>query len=143
MSIHDEHGERKAIGIVVKNVLKGRGYVVFLVLGTGIASFCLGYLSAKETDSSPVVFSIPSAPAFSGASPLPGLINASVANVYGVSPVIENQGPVIASKKGSVYYLPWCAYVRRIKPENRVTFNSEAEAQSAGYVRSTACFGSD
>ncbi len=137
MSIHDEYGERKTIGFIIKNAIHGRGYMIFLVLGTGLASFFLGHLSARDNYAR-VVFSIPSLSE--------GVVTRSpdsefIANVYTSSVSVENQG-VVASKKGTTYYLPWCAQVRRIKPENRVTFMSEAAAQSAGYVRSAACFGS-
>lgn len=137
MSIHDEHGERKTISTTVKHALTGRGYMILLVLGTGIASFFLGHLSAREHNARVVL----SAPSF-----LEGIATSSgnseyVANVYTASAVVENQS-VVASKKGTMYYLPWCSQVSRIKPENRVTFISEAAAQSAGYVRSAACFGS-
>ncbi len=40
---------------------------------------------------------------------------------------------LVASKTGKSYYFPWCGIVKRIKPENRITFNSKAEAAKAGY----------
>jgi len=45
-------------------------------------------------------------------------------------------GPFVGSSAGRTYYLAGCASTRRIKPENVVSFASEAEAREAGYVRS-------
>jgi len=48
----------------------------------------------------------------------------------------NGQGIIVASKSGTKYHWPWCSWAKKIKPENQVWFNSEAEAQKAGY---TAC----
>ncbi len=44
-----------------------------------------------------------------------------------------------ASKTGKVYYAKDCPGLSRVKPENRVYFASEAEAQAAGLSASAAC----
>lgn len=48
-------------------------------------------------------------------------------------------GPFAASKTGKVYYPTDCPSLNRVKPENRVYFASEAEAQGAGLSASAAC----
>jgi hypothetical protein len=51
-----------------------------------------------------------------------------------------SKGPIVASKSGSKYHpAENCNFVGRIKPENLVYFQNEAEAQAAGYEPST-CF---
>lgn len=45
------------------------------------------------------------------------------------------KGKFVASKNGKVYHWPWCPWAEKIKPENQIWFNSEAEAQKAGYKR--------
>jgi hypothetical protein len=42
-------------------------------------------------------------------------------------------GPFIGSRNSNVYHYPWCPHVQQIKPENRVTFNTVADACAAGY----------
>lgn len=44
-----------------------------------------------------------------------------------------------ASKTGKVYYPRDCGSISRVKPENRVYFASESEAQAAGLSLSAAC----
>lgn len=46
---------------------------------------------------------------------------------------------VVASKTGKKYYYPWCATARRIKEENKVTFENAAAAEKAGYTAATNC----
>ncbi len=43
------------------------------------------------------------------------------------------KGEYVASKWGKYFYSPRCREARRIKPKNRVWFNSWAEAEKAGY----------
>lgn len=46
---------------------------------------------------------------------------------------------IVASKKGTKYHFPWCSGAKSIKAENRITFDSEAEAQAAGYTLAANC----
>ncbi len=43
------------------------------------------------------------------------------------------KGIFIASKGGTKYHWPWCSYAQKIKEANQKWFNTEAEAQAAGY----------
>lgn len=52
-----------------------------------------------------------------------------------------SQKSYIGSKSGKVYYPASCKSVNRIKPENRVYFESEQAASSAGRTRAKACGG--
>lgn len=40
---------------------------------------------------------------------------------------------LVGSRNSTLYHLPTCAPAKRIKPENRVCFSSEADAQAKGY----------
>lgn len=48
---------------------------------------------------------------------------------------------VVASKSGSKYHLPTCPGAAQIKPENRLSFDSIAAAQAAGYTSAANCPG--
>jgi hypothetical protein len=50
-------------------------------------------------------------------------------------------GPYVASKSGTAYYLLGCAGAKRIKAENLITFKTEAEAAAAGYKPAGNCPG--
>lgn len=50
-----------------------------------------------------------------------------------------NSGKYVASKNGEKYYPLDCGSANRIKPENKVFFDSTAEAERAGYTESQQC----
>ncbi len=45
----------------------------------------------------------------------------------------------VASKTGKSYYPNGCKSLDRVKPENRVYFNTEKDAQDAGLTKSSLC----
>ncbi|HEV7121651.1 MAG TPA: hypothetical protein VGN56_02370 [Candidatus Paceibacterota bacterium] len=50
-------------------------------------------------------------------------------------------GEVVASKSGTVYYLPACSGVARILPANRVTYPSRTAAEAKGLKPAKNCKG--
>lgn len=44
-----------------------------------------------------------------------------------------------ASKSGKIYYPKGCKSLDRVKPENRIYFNTVIQAETAGYSLSAAC----
>ena len=58
-------------------------------------------------------------------------------NVQSIAPT--NTQAFVASKTGKKYYPAGCAGINRIKPENRVYFSSEKDAQEKGYTRTATC----
>jgi methylphosphotriester-DNA--protein-cysteine methyltransferase len=46
----------------------------------------------------------------------------------------------VASKGSDKYHLPTCAMAANIKPENKITFKTKAEADKAGYKPCGVCF---
>ncbi len=95
--------------------------LITLVFLTAWCAFCLGRLSALEDAKPPL--SVEQAPV--------------AAEVVALSP----GGYVVASRTGSVYYLPWCPGAQKMAPEKQVWFSSEAAAQKAGYSASKSCKG--
>ena len=57
----------------------------------------------------------------------------------------ENRGEVkvdfrvVVSKNGSKYHFLWCSGAKQIKEENKIYFNSETGAISAGYTLAGNC----
>jgi hypothetical protein len=54
------------------------------------------------------------------------------------APSATQGGPWTASRRGSVYYRTGCRSANELAAQNRIFFQSEEEAQEAGYRRSTA-----
>ena len=55
-----------------------------------------------------------------------------------ISMAINSQnGKFVASKNSKYYHWPWSPWAKNIKPANQVWFNSEQEAQGAGYTRAS------
>ncbi len=50
-------------------------------------------------------------------------------------------GLVVAARNGSAYYYPWCGGAQNIGEGNKVWFDSEKEAEAAGYVPAKNCKG--
>lgn len=48
-------------------------------------------------------------------------------------------GAFVASKSGEKYHLPSCAFVKKIKEENRLYFASESDAAAGGYSPCKQC----
>ncbi len=69
--------------------------------------------------------------------------NNSITQITDKEPVIMEQSPKIyvASKNGSVFYLPSCGGVRLIKEANKIWFSSKEEASRAGYKPAANCKG--
>jgi methylphosphotriester-DNA--protein-cysteine methyltransferase len=61
-------------------------------------------------------------------------------NAQGTILPMAQSGNFVASKNSKYYYLPTCATVKRIKDENKIWFQTEKEAQSAGFTRGSGCF---
>jgi DNA/RNA endonuclease YhcR with UshA esterase domain len=51
----------------------------------------------------------------------------------------RQSGSFVASKNGSKYFPSTCGSAKTIKEENLIYFATEAEAQQAGYERTTTC----
>ncbi|HUO50737.1 MAG TPA: Ada metal-binding domain-containing protein [Candidatus Paceibacterota bacterium] len=95
--------------------------LIILVFLVAFGAFGLGRLSVFETVQP--VLSVETAPVATAILALPP------------------GGYVVASKTGSVYYLPWCSGAQKIAVGNQVWFSSEKDAQAAGYTPSKSCKG--
>lgn len=54
---------------------------------------------------------------------------------------VEVDEYVVASKKGTKYHLPWCAGAQQMNEENKIIFESKADAEVAGYEPAQNCPG--
>lgn len=95
--------------------------IIAIVILVGMGSFGLGRLSALEEP------------------PLAVAVHQVAA--AGASPEMSPGGQIVASRGGSVYHYPWCAGAQAMSPQNKIWFESEAAAQSAGYRPAKNCKG--
>lgn len=54
------------------------------------------------------------------------------------SPLIQNntsKSKLVGSINSNIYHHPDCPWAKKISPANQIWFNSEEEAQKAGYIR--------
>ena len=142
---------------IIKNWLEDNQRTLVLVVGIiliALISFGLGRLTAVPKSQKPVIIetgNLSSAKTTEGQAGMVGQnqtasVGAALSGTASSAvPVIQKeiqgqpqngQGIIVASKSGTKYHWPWCSWAKKIKPENQVWFNSEAEAQKAGY---TAC----
>ena len=54
---------------------------------------------------------------------------------------VKEEFKIVASKKGSVYHLPWCSGAVRMKAENKIFFTNKKDAENAGYRPAKNCEG--
>ena len=48
-------------------------------------------------------------------------------------------GPIVGNRNSKIYHLPNCPDYSKVSERNRVPFNTEAEAQAAGYRKARNC----
>lgn len=71
-----------------------------------------------------------------GVTPIsPEEVLASIVN----KPKSSASGEYVASSRGKMYYPVECSAGNNLKPENKIYFKTSAEAEAAGYKRSSAC----
>ena len=64
---------------------------------------------------------------------------ANILNAVIPAPRSFSESEVVGSKNGTKYHYPHCPGAKQIKEENKLTFNSPKEAESAGYTLATNC----
>lgn len=99
-------------------------FIALLMILTSSLSYGLGRLSKIEANRLPVTITAPTS------SPIK-LVNPPA--------VAENDNRLVASKKGTKYYFPWCGGRGTIKAENRIYFVTEQAALAAGLTRAGNC----
>jgi hypothetical protein len=89
-----------------------------------ILSFGMGKLSEAYRPPMPIVFkNAPDCPT----------ILANAVNAPGTVDAAKTEGKIIGNKNSKIYHIPGSASYNKISPENRVYFDTEADAEKAGY----------
>lgn len=93
--------------------------IAVIVILVALISFGVGRLSVAE-EQKPVV---------------------SMATASTSTKVMHIAGDFVASRNGTAYYFPWCAGVSNISEGNKIWFQTESQAQRAGYHPAKNCKG--
>ena len=112
--------------------------VIIIIILVGLGSFELGRLS-KNSPNSGLKIEYQNQEANVLGSIEEKSLNPSLSqNVLANNPKL-NSGNFFASNRGSKYYSLGCGGGKTIKQENRIYFNTTAEAEKAGYLLSSSC----
>jgi hypothetical protein len=126
------------IGERVKKNQADIAIVVGFIL-VAIIAFGAGRLTAPQIVKNPILIDEPTATSSSlniygnVSQPISNTVGDSVKSPTATTEQGRPQGLFVASKGGKKYHWPWCSWGERIKEENKIWFNSEKEAQTAGY----------
>lgn len=106
----------------------GRDIIAFTALVMAVlASFYIGKSSKIAISATPVLIET------TAVKPVLVQQKSNMSNSGG------GEGSIVAAKNGTRFYPPGCTGANRIKPENRVFFKTEGEAEAAGYTRAQTC----
>ena len=115
--------------------------VVIIVILIGISSFYLGRLSKEDNTNGVKIENI--GQEANSLDPYGSIktLESSISLNPSISDKINNngQGSYFASKRGKKYYPNGCSAGKSIKQENRIYFQTTAEAEKAGYTISSSC----
>ena len=95
-----------------------------------LIAFGAGRLTAPEIVRNPVVIEEPNA---SSSVNLYGGVSQTLSGAGESIAPKSQKGIFVASRNSKKYHWPWCSWAQKIKTENQIRFNSETEAQQAGY----------
>jgi hypothetical protein len=111
----------------LKEFVKEHESDVILTIGivlVALISFGVGRLTALPENKEPIVIQQSTA-----------AIQQSLSGDFKKIDQRAESGKFVGSVESNKYHWPDCPWAKKITPENQVWFSSEAEAQSAGYIR--------
>lgn len=108
--------------------------IILIIILVGLGSFELGRMSKNKPENlSNIDFSSQTSNTLNSGE------NTLLEQKYEFEGVNLEGRAYFASKRGSKYYPFGCSAGKSIKEENRVYFDTEQEAQKAGYSKSSSC----
>lgn len=102
------------------NIILFIGFVLVAFL-----SFGAGKLSETYHPQEPIIFK--------NAPDCPVLPANDETNAAGNADAVKTKDKIIGNKNSMIYHVPGSASYNKINPENRVYFDTEADAEKAGY----------
>jgi hypothetical protein len=99
-------------------------FIGLLVILSSTLAYGLGRLTKLEANQAPVTITPTSS---------------STVQTIQLVDEVSSDNRLVASKKGTKYYFPWCGSSKTIKAENRIYFLTATAAETAGYTRAGNC----
>jgi hypothetical protein len=116
--------------------------VIGIVLIAGIA-FEAGFLQGEKTKKEPVIVNKIANSSECTTNGTANVNNASQpvqkSSAQNSTPVETKNCPYVASKNSNKYHLASCQFAQKIKPENKICFSSQEEAQKRGFQGAKCC----
>lgn len=147
MTIAEPRSGDKGMGAriqgIFKRIPKDALALVAVVLASG-AGFGVGMLVGREgagTKDQLWIENLPVEERPAQTIPVKAAPKAQPAAAAAALPAGKSSGTYVASKSGSYYYLPSCSGSKRIKNENKVWFDTKAEAETKGLKPAKNCPG--
>lgn len=109
--------------------------LIALIL-VGISSYWIGSIVQKESELAEIMIIYPTEIAF---TTRPSVAPSQTATSAETSNQPISKAKLIASKNGSRYYYSHCSGINRIKPENRIYFDTPEQAEAQGLSLAANC----
>jgi hypothetical protein len=115
-------------------------FIIVAFVLVAVIGFGLGKLSAFETKRPPLIFGHDES--LTAQIDDKGQVQTTTGSNT-ITPNNQTTGSevVVASKTGKKYHYPWCAGAKQISEANKITFQTFAEARTAGYGPASNCPG--
>jgi hypothetical protein len=114
--------------------------IILLIISAiliGGSAYFIGKIQNSESQSNTIQIVYPDAIAVKG-----NIINTPNQVAASLNTTIDTKsqiGKIIASKNGKRYYYESCTGVNRIKPENRIYFDTKEQAEAKGLTLASGC----
>lgn len=109
----------------LKKFLLDKEDKIILAIGfilVAFLSFGAGKLSETYRPNTPIIF-----------KNAPDCSTSLAKSADATADIAKTEGKIIGNKNSKIYHIPGSASYNKISPENRVYFDTEADAQKAGY----------
>ncbi|MEK7560542.1 MAG: Ada metal-binding domain-containing protein [Patescibacteria group bacterium] len=119
-------------------------YIAAVIFLVGLLSFGLGRLSVLWPEKEPITFENAPSSVSRASSTIAGSGNTiggrGNSGAAGTA-LLRADGRYVASKSGSAYHFPWCPGALKIREDNKIWFDTAADAEQKGYRPAKNCPG--
>lgn len=104
----------------------------------GGSAYLIGNMNALESNLSEIQVVYPDAIAIKSDTKVEEIKSTEMSSANNQEANLST-GKIVASKNGKRYYYPNCGGINRIKPENRIYFETKEQAEAKGLTLASGC----
>lgn len=104
----------------------------------GGSAYLIGNMNALESNLSEIQIVYPDAIAIKSDTKVEEIKSTEMSSANNQETNLAT-GNIVASKNGKRYYYPNCGGINRIKPENRIYFETKEQAEAKGLTLASGC----